>query len=269
MGNKQIKAAILDLYNNEANEGIRCIKEILAESGLQYDHFDTRYRGEIPGTDYDIFISSGGPGDPFDGRDKKWEKDYFNLLDRINRINSSAGDTKKFVFFICHSFQLMARYYGFGEVTKRPIKSFGLIPFKLTQEGKADKLFNNMPDPIYAADIRSYQVINPDNDGIPGNGTKILSVEIEDDPGSRAITAVRVSDEIAGTQFHPEADPESLIYHMKQPERKQQIVERFNEEKYFEMLDMLEHPDKIKLTRKTVLPNFLEDAKIKLSLNRL
>lgn len=266
MGKKVIRTAILDLYNNEENEGIRCIKEILTESGLQYDHFDTRYRGEIPGTDYDIFISSGGPGDPFDGEGTEWEKKYFKLLDEINRINSGPGNEKKYVFFICHSFQLMARYYGFGEVAKRPVKSFGVLPFNLTEDGKEDKLFNGMPDPLYAADIRSYQVVGAGTRPLSDTGAKILSMEFENESGPRAITAVRVSDEIAGTQFHPEADPESLLYHMKQPERKLQVVERYSEEKYFEMMEMLEHPDKIKLTRKTVLPGFLKDAADKLSL---
>jgi hypothetical protein len=77
--------------------------------------------------------------------------------------------------------------------------------------------------------------------------------------------AVRISDEIAGTQFHPEADPASMMYHFSQPERKQHIIEKYNEEKYFEMISLLEKPDKVKLTRKTVLPNFLKVALEKLN----
>jgi len=266
MAKKGIKAAIIDLYNNEANEGIRCIKDILTGAGLKYDIFDTRYKDEIPGMDYDIFISSGGPGDPFDGEGKPWETKYFNLLDEINNANAKSNDDKKFVFFICHSFQLMARYYGFGQVLRRPVKSFGVIPFKLTDAGKEDRLFKGMRDPIYAADIRTYHVIHPDSKILSDIGAKILSTEFENELEENAVMSVRISEEIAGTQFHPEADPASMIHHMKQDERKKQVVERYGEAKYFEMLDMLEQPDKIKLTRKTVLPNFLNDAKNKLSL---
>lgn len=266
MKDRVIKAAIIDLYNNEPNEGIRCIKEILTESKLEYDHFETRYKDEIPGSDYDIFISSGGPGDPYEGKGKSWEKKYFNLLDEINNNNVKSKDEKKFVFFICHSFQLMTRYYKFGEVTKRPSKSFGVIPFKLTADGKKDNIFKGLSDPLFAADIRSYQVVHPDKNVIDDTGTKILSIESEDEIGEKAIMAVRINEEIAGTQFHPEADPASMLFHMRQDERKKQVVEKYGEEKYFEMLNMLEQPDKLKLTRKTILPNFLEEAKNKLNL---
>jgi len=71
---------------------------------------------------------------------------------------------------------------------------------------------------------------------------------------------VRISDEIAGTQFHPEADPSSMTYHLKQPERKEYILSKFGEEKYNEMVALLEKPDGIKLTRKIVLPSFLKNA---------
>jgi len=261
-----ISAAIIDLYNNEPNEGIRCIKEILSEAGLDFNHFHSRDKDEIPTKEYDIFISSGGPGDPFDGEGKVWEKKYFNLLDEINSFNAKSNDQKKYVFFICHSFQLMARYYNFGEIKKRPSKSFGVIPFKLTPDGKKDILYKGLPDPLYAADIRSYHVINPDTKVFDNIGAKILSTEHEEELDEKAIMSVRINEEIAGTQFHPEADPESMIYHMKQDERKKQVVEKYGEEKYVEMLDLLAQPDKIKLTRKTVLPNFLDEAKNKLNL---
>jgi len=74
------------------------------------------------------------------------------------------------------------------------------------------------------------------------------------------LAAVRISDEIVGTQFHPEADPDSMLYHFKQDERKQQVVEKYGEERYFEMIRILERPDTIKKTRKTVIPSFLNNA---------
>ena len=111
-----IKAAVIDLYNNERNEGIRCIKDILSaasksngNSPLEFNVFETRYKNEIPGPDYDIFISSGGPGSPFEGKGTQWEKKYFNLIDTIWNYNQNNPEKKKYVFFICHSFQMMSR----------------------------------------------------------------------------------------------------------------------------------------------------------------
>jgi len=264
---KEIKVAIIDLYNNEKNEGMRCIKEIVTDSNkycksnVKYDVFETRYKGDTPAMDYDIYISSGGPGSPFAGRGKKWEKDYFNLIDKIWNSNQKSSDKKKYIFFICHSFQMMGRFFKFAEVKKRKVESFGVFSFKRTKIGTEDILLKKLSDPFYAADFRKYQVVNPDEKKLKELGGEILAVESETaENGSTALMAVRLSKEIAGTQFHPEADPDSMMYHFKQPDRKKHIVEKYNEEKYYEMISLLEQPDKIKLTRKTVLPNFLKEA---------
>jgi GMP synthase-like glutamine amidotransferase len=268
MNKPKIKVATVDLYNNERNEGMRCIREIVTDAGksnsnieLQYDVFETRYKGNVPDLDYDIFISSGGPGSPFEDEDKRWDKDYFNLIDKIWNHNQNS-DQKKYIFFICHSFQMMARYFQFGDVNKRFINSFGVMPFNKTAKGKNDPILKNLTDPFYAADIRHWQVINPNQKKIDEFGAKILSWEIPEDENKNtpAITSIRISNEIVGTQFHPEADPESMLYHFKQDERKKFIIDRYNEERYIEMIDLLEDKDKIKLTRKTVIPTFLNNA---------
>ncbi|MGB5530203.1 MAG: hypothetical protein WBQ32_09535, partial [Ignavibacteriaceae bacterium] len=154
------------------------------------------------------------------------------------------------------------RFFKFGNVNQRHSKSFGVMPFSLTKEGKSDSILNGLSNPFYAADIRQFQVIEPDEKVIKELGAKILSYEIVDDneKAQPALAAVRISDEIVGTQFHPEADPDSMLYHFKQDERKKQVVEKYGEERYFEMIKILERPDTIKKTRKTVIPSFLNYA---------
>jgi homoserine O-succinyltransferase/O-acetyltransferase len=269
MQKQKIKITTLDLYNNERNEGMRCIREIVTDAinsnndlDVSYDVFETRYKGELPDLSYDIFISSGGPGSPFEDQNKQWDKDYFNLLDKIWTHNQTKNDQKKFMFFICHSFQMMARYFQFGNVNQRFINSFGVMPFEKTSDGSEDVILKSLTDPFYAADIRHWQVTEPNQKMIDEFGAKILSWEIpeKENVNNPAITAVRISDEIVGTQFHPEADPESMLFHFKQDERKDFIIKRYNEEKYNEMIEWLQHPDKIKQTRNTVIPAFLNSA---------
>jgi homoserine O-succinyltransferase/O-acetyltransferase len=254
-----IKAAIIDLYQNEKNEGMRCIKEIISAEGLDYDVYDSRYKNEVPGTGYDIYVSSGGPGNPFDGEGTTWEKKYFKLMDNIRDINQTE-DRKKYVFFICHSFQIMARYFKFAEVTARYEKSFGVFPFIKTNEGKTDPVLKALPDPFYAADFRQYQVIQPDNKVLTDLHASIISKEPVIPGHESAVMGVRISNEIVGTQFHPEADYESMMYHFKQKERKESVVNKFGESKFTEMINLIEKPEGIKLTRKTVLPSFLKQA---------
>ena len=275
MKKNEIKVAVIDLYNNEKNEGIRCIKEIIEDSNrsnqvnVTYDIYETRYKDVIPTMDYDIFISSGGGGSPFEDQGKPWEKKYFNLLDTIWENNQKPDAIKKHVFFICHSFQLMARFFKLGDITEREFKSFGVMPILRTQSGESDALLKNLSNPFYAADFRRFQVVNPNKESIQQLGAEITSVEIVP-PGENhppALMAMKISNEIYGTQFHPEADANSMTYHLKQEENKKLVVDRFDETRYNQMLDYLEQPDKIKLTRKTVIPGFLNNAINSLTVN--
>ena len=269
MTKNKIKVVTIDLYNNERNEGMRCIKEIVEETkaennenNISYEVFNTRYKDEIPGIENDIFISSGGPGSPFEGEGTQWEKDYFNLIHKIWDHNQNKPERKKYLFFICHSFQMMGRFFKFGTVNQRHSKSFGVMPFTITKDGKSDPILNKLSNPFYAADIRQFQVIYPDNKVLNELDAKILSYEIvdDDDKAQPAIAAVRISDEIVGTQFHPEADPDSMLFHFKQDERKKQVVDKYGEERYNEMIKILERPDTIRKTRSTVIPSFLNYA---------
>ena len=87
---QEIKVAILDLYDGIANQGMRCFQDILERYktthhlNLTYQVFDVRKSNHVPGTEFDIYISSGGPGSPIDSEDSEWENNYFDLIDRID-----------------------------------------------------------------------------------------------------------------------------------------------------------------------------------------
>ena len=136
------------------------------------------------------------------------------------------------------------------------------MPFSLTKNGKSDPILNGLTNPFYAADIRQFQVTEPSEKIINELGAKILSFEIVDDNDNAlaGLGSVRISNEIVGTQFHPEADPESMLYHIKQEERKKQVVEKYGEERYDQMIEILQKPDTIQKTKYTVIPSFLNNA---------
>jgi hypothetical protein len=77
---KKLKIAILDLYEGEPNEGMRCIRNILREFGednniqIGSSEFDVRLKNEVPDMSFDVFLSSGGPGSPLESRYSDWEK---------------------------------------------------------------------------------------------------------------------------------------------------------------------------------------------------
>ena len=265
-----IKIAILDLYEGYANQGMRCIREILNQFGeynnldMEVDEFDVRQKKEVPGMEYDIFISSGGPGSPLESEGSDWEKVYFHWLKQAERWNSNeANIQKKYVFFICHSFQLICRHYNIGLVNKRKSTSFGVFPVHLMHEGKEETVFDNMQDPFYAVDSRDYQVTKANHNKIKKMGGSILAIEKERPHVAhleRAVMAVRFNDYMIGTQFHPEADAVGMSMYLQTEEKKKTVIENHGEEKWASMIDQLNDPDKILHTYKNILPNFLSTA---------
>ncbi len=267
---KPLRIAILSMYNNVPNQGMRSIKAILdRESGknhgvqFEYSVFETRYLNEHPDVDqFDVFICTGGPGDPFDGKGLEWEANYFRMLDRIQEINHSADTSKKYIFSICHSFQLMCRYFNIATVNRRMKTSFGVFPCHFTDEGATEPVFSGLLDPFYIVDSREWQCVEPNYDRIQELGISILSLEkfrphvnLE-----QALMAIRVSPYWVGTQFHPEADPEGMRVNFSQEEKREQAIQQHGSEKFFNMLDHLEDPDHIWKTNHCILPNFLRQA---------
>lgn len=264
-----IRVAILDLYNNEPNEGMRAIREtLMAYNGrfldqqITFEVFDTRYKEEVPDLGFDIYLSSGGPGSPFEGVGQAWETGYFNWLEAVWNYNQRAVPEKKHVLFICHSFQMMARFFRLALVTERRSQSFGIFPVHKTDAGRQDPIFHGLPDPFYAADFRKFQVIQPDMRGFAALGAEIIAMEKIRPyvPFERALMGIRLSPEMVGLQFHPEADPPGMSRHFRKPERKQFVVHKYGEDKYNSLLHRLEDPDFLARTHAAILPQFLREA---------
>ena len=263
-----IRIAVLDLYEGEANEGMRCIRQLLEQFkidhqlDLAYQVFDVRLKKEIADLGFDAYISSGGPGSPLASAGSDWEQNYFGLMDDIRRHNSRNPFDKKNAFLNCHSFQIFCRHYKYAMVTKRKGTAFGVMMVNKTKEGRNEPLFKNLPDPFYSVDSRDYQILNPSEEKIWSGGGQIICIE-KDRPHvglERAVMAIRFDESFIGTQFHPEADSEGMYNHLIQEARKKAVIEKHGEKKYYQMLQYLNEPDKIKLTYKTIIPGFLRTA---------
>ena len=266
---KITRVAILDLYEGQANQGMRCLREILAQwtesngFSLVYDEFDVRLALAVPDTSYDIYISSGGPGSPLETEHTPWENKYFEWLQSMEDWNKDAESfPKKYVFFICHSFQLACRHYGVGTVCKRKSTAFGVFPVHMLPEGKQEAVFEGLRDPFYSVDSRDYQVIEPNHARLKELGGKLLAIEKNRPhvPYERAVMAVRFNDHFLGTQFHPEADATGMSMYLQREDKKQTVIENHGKAKWQSMVEQLQDPEKIMWTYQHVLPNFLNLA---------
>ncbi|MHA4810728.1 type 1 glutamine amidotransferase [Flavitalea flava] len=272
MDNRQtIRVAILDLYEGQANQGMRCLRELLKQYGVNHglkihtDEFEVRLQQQVPDLSYDIYISSGGPGSPLESANSGWEAAYFGWLRQVEEYNNdytSDSLAKKQVFFICHSFQLVCRHYGLAQVTNRKSTAFGVFPVHLQEDGKQEPVFKNLQDPFYAVDSRNFQVIQPDQDKLNQMGARILAIEKERPhvPLERAIMAIRFNDYMIGTQFHPEADAIGMSMYLQREDRKKIVIAEHGKEKWSSMIEQLNDPDKILWTYARVIPDFLDYA---------
>jgi homoserine O-succinyltransferase/O-acetyltransferase len=266
---KLIRIAILDLYAGQANQGMRCIREIINQWAgqhnldMEYDEFDVRLKNEVPGIDYDIYISSGGPGDPWEKPENKWDAAYFGWIDSMLKFNNDAANQqKKFVFFICHSFQLAARHFNIGKVCKRNSTAFGVFPVHMLNAAYEEIVFQGLKDPFYSVDSRDYQVIEPNYEAMEKAGTTLLCIEKSRPhvPYERALMGVRFNDYMIGTQFHPEADAIGMSMYLQTEEKKKTVIDNHGEAKWSSMIEQLNDPDKIMWTYNHILPNFLNQA---------
>jgi GMP synthase-like glutamine amidotransferase len=261
--NHQIRIAVLDMYDGEPNQGMRCIIDIINRFNqiVTFQIFDIRGKSEFPDIKkFDIYISTGGPGNPLEG-DGNWDLKYYDFIDQLAAWNK-AEKIKKHVLFICHSFQMACKHFGLAEITKRKDTSFGVMRVHKTELGLNDPLYEGLPDPFYAVDSRDYQVVQPKLSMFAKKGAKIISLEkIRDHVQyERAIMAVRFSDYFVGTQFHPEADPISFVANMKDKGRREKIIAMKGKTKFRDMLEDLLDEDKIYKTNETIIPNFLRIA---------
>jgi len=225
--------------------------------------FEVRIGQEVPNLDFDIFISSGGPGSPLESKNSDWENLYFDWLQKvIDYNNDEINSAKKHVFFICHSFQLACRFFKAGKVINRKSQAFGVFPVHFLPAAHEEIIFKGLSDPFYAVESRDYQVIQPNLSHLNEIGAKILAIEKARPhvPYERALMAIRFNEFMFGTQFHPEADAIGMIEYLHTEEKKKTVIENHGESKWQSMVEQLHDPEKIKNTYDCILPNFLAAA---------
>lgn len=252
-----IQVAILDMNDGNPNMGIDCLIEIIVNWGnqknkvIQYQIFDVRQKGEIPSLEFDIYLSSGGPGSPLDSSQYQWDQKYTQWLDKIVASN-------KLVLLICHSFQIACRHFNFGNVCLRKSKQIGVLPVHLIED---NPLFEGLQDPFYALESRSYQIIEPHDENLKNMGAKIIALEKHrpEVPLERAVMGIQFSPFMYGVQFHPEGDPKKLIPYFNRSDVKDMMLSEFGISKWQQTLDLIESPETLQTTYQFFIPNFLDN----------
>jgi GMP synthase-like glutamine amidotransferase len=262
-----IKIAILDLYDGAPNEGMRCIRELVQSFKNNYDlaitseEFEIRKQQNIPSLDHDIYISSGGPGSPIESEGSAWDNAYMSWIEAVEKWNNNILNVrKKYVFFICHSFQLACRHFNIGNVIKRKSTAFGVFPIHMVEDGKNEQVFKGLNDPFYGVDSRDFQVVGVNKDEKIKYSILCIEKERPHVPLERAVMGIRFNRYMIGTQFHPEADAQGMSMYLQREDKKNTVIENHGYEKWKSMIEHLNDPDKISHTNNLILPNFMINA---------
>jgi len=266
---RPLRFAVVDLYAGYPNQGLACIVELLRRASQRHfsgaagvEVFDCRGGGQVPSLAHDVVICSGGPGSPYEGVGQPWEAAFFRYLEAVWRHNQRPAAPPRFLFAICHSFELLVRFFALGEVIPRRSPSYGIFPVHLTPEGRADPLLADLPDPFWAADFREWQVVGVADQRCAELGASVLALEKirPHVPLERAVMAMRLSPHVVGVQFHPEAEPSRLHALFTRADKRQEVLERHGEEKYAAILQRIADSNALARTWATILPRFLDGA---------
>lgn len=258
MGHPPIKVAVLDMYDGTPNIGMRCIYNIVQNWStsknidIVYNVYNTRGNNEIPDNNYDIYISTGGPGSPLDSTYEKWDQSYTKWLEEMYSL-------QKPVFLICHSFQIACRHFELGKVCLRKSRQIGILPVHGLMN---DDLFNGLQETFYSFESRTYQIIAPNDEAIKKMNAQIIALEKMRPtiPLERAIMAIKFSEKMYGVQFHPEAEVKELIINFNETANKENIINEFGIEKWQRIMDQLDGNSPLHATYSNLIPNFLNKA---------
>jgi len=258
MSSTPIKIAIIDMYDDTSNLGMACIVAIIKSWSkqrnidMEYQVFPLRHQGQIPDHNFDIYLSTGGPGSPIDSVGSPWDNLYVKWLqDMLSQ--------KKPVLLICHSFQIACRHFNFGNICLRKSTQIGVLP---VHPLVADPIFANLNDPFYTLESRLYQIIEPNDKNINALGAKIIALEKHRPhvPLERAIMAIKFSDTMYGVQFHPEGEKNILLDFFNEEKMKINIIDKFGEQKWEVIISNLNDSEKLPKTHAHFIPNFLNLA---------
>ena len=263
------RVCLVDMNNGHVNQAMRCLRGIVAS-------FFDRVRRENPGLvcelgevsprdtnnivpdDYDLYISTGGPGSPFDGDGQAWVTDYSRFLDTVAESAICGGETQSALFAICYSFEMVVRHFKVAAIEPRSERKFGVMPIYTTPEGQTHPLLRAFGDRLFAFEHRNWEAIDLDTKKLESLGGLLLARESRDGLSKgRAILGLDVTAGIEAVQFHPEADRPGVMNWVSRPEQAAAFKAAYGEETYQAMLRTLDDPRRLARTYSLVIPGWM------------
>ncbi len=256
---RDLRLAILDLFPEDSLLAARAVERHLTHRAERLDvvRFSVRKKGELPSGDFQAYLVLGAdtevdlPAPPI-----PWVTDFLDWL--VPFTNASAIHQAP-CLLIGNAYALACRHFRLGEVSARHRPAYGVYPVHLTDVGIDEPLFAGLDTPFYAADFRRHQLVQPDINRFAELGAEMLLLEKVRPhvPLERAILGVRFSPALVGMHIHPEVDPGLMRKLLKDPIKREQVLEEHGEEKYQKMLKYLNETKNLEGANRRLIQNFL------------
>ncbi|APR77765.1 Hypothetical protein A7982_03112 [Minicystis rosea] len=266
---RPLRICIVDMNNAHVNQAMRCLR------GLVSNFFDEvrkhnpdlvcekvevspRDTNDPVPLDCDLYLSTGGPGSPFDGDGQPWVADYGRFCEGVLDAAAKGGADQRALFAICYSFEMVVRHLDIARIAPRAERKFGVMPIYTTSEGQKHPLLSAFGDRLFAFEHRNWEAIDLNESRLNALGGKLLARESRDGVSKgRAILALDAGPGIETVQFHPEADRPGVMNWVARPEQAAAFKATYGEETYQAMLRTLENPRRLARTYALVIPGWL------------
>jgi GMP synthase-like glutamine amidotransferase len=217
-----------------------------------------RTTGPIP-RQCELYVATGGSGSPDNAVGTTWGKDFGRLLDGVVASATGGGAGRQALFAICYSFELIVRHFGIARVEKRPMRKFGVAPVYPTDDGRKHPLLSAFGERLFAFEYRSWEAIELDEARLRQLGGTLLARESRDGVSDgNGLLAFDVAPGIEAVQFHPEADPESILAWLTQPAWAATLEATYGALTYAKMLRAASDPRRMPRTYTEMLPGWLQ-----------
>lgn len=268
-GPRPFRLCIVDMNDGHVNQAMRCFRSIAARFFRRVAETNPHVpcelvevsprntEDDIP-RDCDLYLSSGGPGSPYDGDGKRWVPRYYKYLDDVVEAAEEGGPDQKALFAVCYSFEMIVRHFKIAEMKPRAERKFGVMPVYTTPEGQEHPLLTAFADRLFAFEHRNWEAIDLDTRKLAALGGQLLAQESRDGVSKgRAVLGVDVTSGIEAVQFHPEADRAGVVSWVSRPDQAAAFKATYGEVTYAAMLRTLDDPRRLARTFALVIPGWL------------
>jgi GMP synthase-like glutamine amidotransferase len=266
---RPLRLCIVDMNNGHVNQAIRCLRSISSSffDRVQRENPDVvcelvevspRDTGNAIPLDCDLYLSSGGPGSPFEGDGTAWADDYGRFCDAVVEASIHGGAGQRALFAICYSFEMVVRHFKLAHIGPRTERKFGVMPIYTTGEGQRHPLLSPFGDRLFAFEHRNWEAIDLDTSRLATLSGQLLAQESRDGVSKgRAVLGLDAAPGVEAVQFHPEADRPGVMNWVARPEQAAAFKATYGEVTYQAMLRTLDDPRRLARTFALVIPGWL------------